>query len=60
MDWSNPLFFRSNNSGSTSLQNVFEDANKILSKAQKLLNRIESTEQTSRVNVKSIPKKRVH
>jgi hypothetical protein len=53
MDWNKPLFF----SGSgASLYKVVASVNKTLSKAQKLMDRIESAEQTSRDNVQSIPR----
>jgi hypothetical protein len=55
LDWSKPLFFRSSNNGSTSFQKVVASANKTLSKAQKLIDRIESAEQTSRINAELVP-----
>ena len=55
MDWTKPLFFRSSKFGSNSLQKTIAMANKNLLKCQKLLDRIESYEQISRINAKSIP-----
>jgi hypothetical protein len=49
MDWN-----KSNSSG-TSMNKAIANANKTLLKEQKLIDKIESAEQTSRVNVESIP-----
>ena len=54
MDWNKPIFFKSN-SRRTPISNVFAKTRKLLDKSQKLLERIESAEQTSRDNVQSIP-----
>jgi hypothetical protein len=54
MDWSRPILFKSN-SRCTPMSNVFAMTRKLLDKSQKLLERIESAEQTSRDNVQSIP-----
>ena len=51
MDWNKPLFFTDN----ISLYKVIASANKTLLKAQKIVARIESAEQTSRVNAELIP-----
>jgi hypothetical protein len=56
MDWDKPLFFKTN-SRNTSMYNVIARTSKQLDKSQKLLDRIESAEQTSRDNVQSIPRK---
>jgi hypothetical protein len=55
MDWNKPLLFLNSNGGSTSFQKAIANANRTLSKAEKLIDRIESAEYTSRVNAESIP-----
>ena len=52
-DWNRPLF--SSSGRGASLYKVVARANKTLLKAQKLMDRIESVEQTSRYNVQSVP-----
>jgi hypothetical protein len=54
-DWNKPMFFKGSNTSGTSLLKVIADANKTLFKAQKLVDRIESAEQTSKINAKTTP-----
>jgi hypothetical protein len=55
MDWDKPFFFKSNRKN-TSMYNVIARTSEQLDKSQKLLDRIESAEQTARENVQSIPR----
>jgi hypothetical protein len=55
IDWNKPLFFNRRNSSGSSIYKVIASANKAVQKAQKLIDRIESAEQTSKINAKAIP-----
>jgi hypothetical protein len=55
MDWYKPFFFSGSNSSGNSMYKVIASANKTLLKTLKLIKRIESAEQTSKINAEAIP-----